>query len=77
MEYIKDRLNQRIRELERENSMLRESMYHKDRHLMKVQAVYEEAESMNKFLIGALAVTLTVAMSAIVYIIHIMQEVGK
>ena len=77
MEYIKDRLNQRVRELERENSMLRESMYHKDRHLMKVQAVYEEAESVNKFLIGALAVTLIVAIGSLGYVIHVMQEVGK
>jgi hypothetical protein len=77
VEYIKDRLNHEIRELRRENSMLRESMYHKDRHLMKVQAIYEEAESVNKFLIGALAVTLIVAIGSLLYAVNIMQEVGK
>ena len=77
MEYVKDRLNQRIRELERENSVLRESLYQKDRHLMKVKTIYEEAESINKLLIGALVVMLVVSFGGFLYVSSILQEMGR
>lgn len=50
MEYIKDRLNQQIRDLQRENSMLRESMYRKDKRMTEVELTLQEADSVNKFL---------------------------
>lgn len=58
MEYSKDRLNHQIRELQRENSFLRETMFNKDKQLMQVELAYKEADSANRVLSVVLGLTL-------------------
>ena len=57
-EYIKDRLNQQIRNLTRENSMLKDSLYRKDREYIDLQTRYNDAHESVNLLSVILGVTL-------------------
>ena len=57
-EYIKDRLNQQIRNLTRENSMLKDSLYRKDREYIDLQMRYNDANESVNLLSVILGVTL-------------------
>lgn len=75
IEYSRDRLNQQIRELMRENSALRETMFHKDKHLMKLEAIYSEAEDTVKVLSIGLGLTLIGLIGLTLWVLNVMQEV--
>ena len=75
IEYSRDRLNQQIRELMRENSALRETMFHKDKHLMKLEAIHSEAEDTVKVLSIGLGLTLIGLMGLTLWVLNVMQGV--
>ena len=60
MEYSKDRLNQQIRDLLRENSMLKNSLFNQDKERIKMQARLDDLESDNRFISLCLGVVLLV-----------------
>lgn len=57
-EYIKDRLNQQIRDLTHENSILKNSLYRKDREYIDLQTRYNDAHENVNFLSVILGVAL-------------------
>lgn len=57
-EYIKDRLNQQIRDLTHENSILKDSLYRKDREYIDLQMRYNDANENVNFLSVVLGVAL-------------------
>lgn len=65
-EYIKDRLNQQIRSLMRENSMLKESLYRKDREMMELTGRLKAADRVTTFLGICLGVVSLVTVAAVV-----------
>jgi predicted RNase H-like nuclease (RuvC/YqgF family) len=59
-EYIKDRLNQEIRGLLRENSMLKNSLLNRDREIVDLQEKLRDADSTVNFLSVCLGTVLIV-----------------
>jgi predicted nuclease with TOPRIM domain len=57
-EYIKDRLNQQIRNLTRENSILKDALYRKDREYIDLQMRHNDANESVNLLSVILGVTL-------------------
>lgn len=57
-EYVKDRLNQQIRDLTRENSILKDSLYRKDREYIDLQTRYNDVHESVNLLSVILGVTL-------------------
>lgn len=57
-EYVKDRLNQQIRDLTRENSILKDSLYRKDKEYIDLQMRLNDANESVNLLSVILGVTL-------------------
>ena len=60
MEYSKDRLNQQIRDLLRENSMLKNSLFNQDKERIRMETRLADLESDNKFISLCLGTVLLV-----------------
>lgn len=65
-EYIKDRLNQQIRNLMRENSFLKDSLYRKDKEMMYLQERLKAADRVTTFLGICLGVVSLVTITAVI-----------
>jgi hypothetical protein len=65
-EYIKDRLNQQIRNLTRENSMLKDSLFRRDKEIIDAQNKLYEADRVTTFLGVCLGVVSLVAVAAVI-----------
>lgn len=60
-EYVKDRLNQQIRDLTRDNGNLRELLYRKDREIVSLNNKLKEADNASSFM-GVVLGTLVLMM---------------
>ena len=65
-EYIKDRLNKQIRSLMRENSMLRELLFRRDKEILDAKNKLYEAERVTTTLGICLAVMTLVTIAAVI-----------
>ena len=69
-EYSKDRLNQQIRSLMRENSFMKESLYRKDRAIMELRGQLKAADRVTTFLSICLAVMTLAAIAATIWAVR-------
>lgn len=69
-EYSKDRLNQQIRSLMRENSMLKESLFRRDKSIIDAQIQLHEADRVTTFLSICLAVMTLAAIAATIWAVR-------
>lgn len=65
-EYIKDRLNQQIRNLMRENSMLKDSLFRRDKEMMELTGQLKAADRVTMFLGVCLGVVSLVTVAAVI-----------
>lgn len=65
-EYIKDRLNQQIRNLMRENSMLKDSLFRRDKEMMELTGQLKAADRVTTFLGVCLGVVSLVTVAAVI-----------
>ena len=76
MEYSKDRLNQQIRDLMRENGHLRDALFRKDFELNELRRQMDDAEKTHNFLSVTLGVVLLAFMICTVYAIRLAAQVS-
>lgn len=69
-EYIKDRLNQQIRSLMRDNSFMKESLYRKDREIMELRGQLKAADLVTTTLGILLAVMTLAAIAATIWAVR-------
>lgn len=73
IEYSKDRLNQQIRELQRENSVLKDALFNQDIERRKMEAQLTNLESDNKFISIWLGVMLLVMIVGTLAVIRVLN----
>lgn len=66
-EYIKDKLNQQIRELMRENSMLKQTMFRMHQEQMDLQLRFNDVHRRNNALGNALGAALAVTLAVLIW----------
>lgn len=70
-EYSKDRLNQQIRSLMRENSMLKESLFRRDKEFIVLESkMLRKADRVTTFLSICLAVMTLAAIAATIWAVR-------
>lgn len=69
-EYSKDRLNQQIRSLMRENSMLKESVFRRDKEFIVMDEMLRKADRVTMFLSICLAVMTLAAIAATIWAVR-------
>ena len=70
-EYSKDRLNQEIRDLLRENSLLKNSLFLKDKELIVLQEKLTEADGTINFLSIMLGVVLLMFIAVLLFTVQL------
>ena len=69
-EYIKDRLNQQIRSLMRENSMLKDSLFRRNKEFIVMDGMLRKADRVTTFLSICLAVMTLAAIAATIWAVR-------